>query len=181
MSDTLLLNHDGSPLSGFPPSIINWQTAVKLVFLEKVIIVKSYDDWAIHSQKLEMPVPSIIMTRRYIKPRYRVRFNRKMIYLRDNYTCQYCGGEFSSNELTLDHVTPKSRGGDRSWHNLVTSCFTCNWLKGADAMEPRVQPKEPTYWHMVKAAKQQGFVLKDPAWAEYLGYNNQTEPLQAVG
>jgi len=180
MSDTLLLNQDGSPLSMLPPSVIDWTMAIKLLYLNKVIVVKNYDDWTVRSQKLELPVPSIIMTRRYVRPKNKVLFNRKMVYLRDNYTCQYCGEQFQAKELTLDHVKPKSLGGGSSWSNLVTCCGTCNWLKGAKVIEPLTKPREPSYWQMVKSAKQSyRYTLRDPAWAEYLGYDS--EPLQAAG
>ena len=180
MSDTLLLNHDGTPLSMLPPSIIDWQLAIKLVYLNKVTIIKGHDDWVVRSQKLEMSVPSIVMTRRYVKPRHNVMFNRKMIYLRDNYTCQYCGDQFTAKDLTLDHVQPKSKGGGATWTNLVTCCGTCNWLKGAKVLDPITKPREPSYWQMVKSAKKNASTvhLRDPAWAQYLGYD---EPQQAVG
>lgn len=170
MSDTLVLNYDGLPLSMLPPSVVDWQMAVKLLYLNKVIVIKEYDDWIVRSQRLELKVPSIIMTKRYIRPRQRVLFNRKMVYLRDNYTCQYCGDQFQAKDLTLDHVKPKSRGGRSSWSNLVTCCGTCNWLKGAKVIEPLTVPKEPNYWQMVKAAKQVSpYSIRDPAWEKYLG------------
>lgn len=172
MSDTLLLNSDGTPLSMLPPSVIDWQTAIKLVFLNKVSVVKDHDDWRVHSQKLAMPVPSIVMTRRYVRPKHRVMLSRKMIYMRDNYTCQYCGDKFTGKDLTLDHVKPKSLGGGGGWNNLVTCCGTCNWLKGAKVLEPMTKPHEPSYWQMVKVAKTQPYQMRDPAWAEYLGYDN---------
>jgi 5-methylcytosine-specific restriction endonuclease McrA len=176
MSDVLLLNQDGSPLSMLPPSIIDWTYAIKLYYLNKVSIVKEYDDWLIHSQRITMKVPSIVMTKRYVKPRQRVLFNRKMVYLRDNYTCQYCGDQFTAKDLTLDHVKPRSLGGISSWSNLVTCCATCNWLKGTKVIEPLTKPKEPNYWQMVKANKKHIHAhsqLRDPAWAEYLGYEQR--------
>ena len=153
MSDTLLLNHDGTPLAMLPPSVIDWTYAIKLLYLNKIIVVKEYEDWVVRSQKLELKVPSIVMTKRYVKPRYKVMFNRKMIYLRDNYTCQYCGDQFGTKELTLDHVKPKSLGGSATWSNLVTCCSTCNWLKGAKVIEPLREPREPNYWQLVKSSK----------------------------
>ena len=182
MSDTLLLNHDGTPLSMLPPSIIGWQMSIKLLVLNKVIAIKSYDDWFVRSQHLEIPVPSIVMTKRYVKPRYKVAFNRKMVYLRDNYTCQYCGEQFGPSQLTLDHVQPKSLGGGNGWNNLVTCCATCNWLKGAKVIEPKTKPKEPTYWQMVKHAKTQPHEhFRDPAWAEYLGFPSDQQGIEATG
>lgn len=178
MSDTLLLNLDGTPLSMLPPSIIDWTYAIKLYYLNKVHVVKEYDDWIVHSQRLTLKVPSIIMTKRYVRPRQKVLFNRKMVYLRDNYTCQYCGDQFHAKDLTLDHVKPRSLGGISSWSNLVTCCATCNWLKGTKVIEPLNKPKEPNYWQLVKANKENNHVsytFRDPAWAEYLGYNGDLQ------
>lgn len=171
MSDTLLLNSDGTPLSMLPPSVIDWTYAIKLVYLKKVLVVKEHSDWVVHSQKLELRVPSVVMTKRYVHPRHKVMFNRKMIYLRDNYTCQYCGEQFAAKELTLDHVKPKSMGGGASWTNLVTCCSTCNWLKGAKVLSPISEPREPTYWQILKQSRSHnhGLSYRDPAWAEYLG------------
>ena len=68
-----------------PPSTISWQTAIKAVFMDKVIVVKNHDDWFVRSQKLTMPVPSIVMIRKYVKNKSRVSFNRKNLFMRDNY------------------------------------------------------------------------------------------------
>ena len=55
---------------------------------------------------------------------------RRRIFERDDFRCVYCGAQFTSEELTIDHVQPRVRGGDRSDGNLVTACGTCNTLKG---------------------------------------------------
>ena len=62
MADVLVLNSDGQPLSLVPLSVVSWQVALRLIFTEKVKILKEYDDWVVRSQHLEMPVPSIIIT-----------------------------------------------------------------------------------------------------------------------
>ena len=61
----------------------------------------------------------------------RVRFTRRTIYARDNRTCQYCGQQFASVDLNLDHVLPRSRGGASTWENVVCSCIRCNTRKAA--------------------------------------------------
>ena len=63
-------------------------------------------------------------------PRQEVKFSRGNIYLRDQNRCQYCGRKFSSSELSLDHVIPKSQGGKSSWDNIVCCCIKCNVRKG---------------------------------------------------
>ena len=179
MSDTLVLNADYSPLCLVPLSVIDWQTAVKAVFTEKVTVIKNYDDWVVRSQHLEFPVPSIIVTNTYIKPEYTVAFNRKMVYLRDQYRCQYCGSKFEHNHLTFDHVTPRSKGGETTWDNVVTACVTCNFLKGTDLINPLTEPRAPTYWEMAKLVRRTPIHIKDPAWNEYLDWPE--ELIRATG
>lgn len=170
MSDTLLLNQDGRPLRMLPPSTLSWQDAVKALWLDKVVVIKNYNDWVVRSQKVVLPVPSIVMTKEYILPQLGVNFNRKMVYLRDEYTCQYCGCEFEVDDLTLDHVVPKSQGGKLEWDNVVTACTSCNFMKGADLMRPLNEPRQPNYWEMARKAREYvRFSMKDPAWAEYIG------------
>jgi len=85
----------------------------------------------VHSPREALPVPSVIrlLTYRHIPQQTRA-LSRKNILLRDRYTCQFCARQFSSSELTLDHVLPRSRGGPTSWENLVACCYECNNRKG---------------------------------------------------
>ena len=87
-----------------------------------------------HSQQFNalFYYPSIIVLNSYIrtKPIY-LSPTRSNIYWRDMYTCQYCYEKFCYNKLTLDHVIPKSKGGTKSWNNLVTCCSKCNQKKGS--------------------------------------------------
>jgi len=79
----------------------------------------------------DIPVPRVIALRDFDRlPQRHVRFSRTHIFMRDQYTCQYCIREFPKAQLNLDHVMPKSRGGKTSWDNVVTSCHTCNRVKG---------------------------------------------------
>jgi 5-methylcytosine-specific restriction endonuclease McrA len=59
-----------------------------------------------------------------------VPYSRKNILIRDAYTCQYCGNEFNSNELTIDHIVPKVQDGANDWTNIVACCRACNVRKG---------------------------------------------------
>lgn len=76
-------------------------------------------------------LPSVLKLKTYINPQHlrSVRFSRENIYLRDNYTCQYCGKKLKENELTLDHVVPISKSGPKNWQNLVSCCRNCNQRK----------------------------------------------------
>ena len=63
-------------------------------------------------------------------PRRALRLNRHTVFARDGHRCQYCGRRFSSSELSLDHVIPRSRGGETTWENVVCACLECNVKKG---------------------------------------------------
>jgi len=92
-------------------------------------------DW-IHTVRLQIAVPRIIRLLGYDKlPRQDVKFNRRNIYARDSNRCQYCGKKFSTTELSLDHVNPKSQGGKSSWENIVCCCVRCNVKKGGRTPE----------------------------------------------
>jgi 5-methylcytosine-specific restriction endonuclease McrA len=84
-------------------------------------------------QHCELPLPSVIRLRGYVKFKscpIRVTGKKRKIFQRDQYTCIYCGMAGSNENLTLDHVLPKSRGGDDTSFNLVTACYKCNNAKG---------------------------------------------------
>jgi 5-methylcytosine-specific restriction endonuclease McrA len=86
---------------------------------------------ALHSQRMALPLPSVIRLLEYRRIPHQTRaLSRKNILLRDRNTCQYCGIVLPSHELTLDHVIPRSRGGASSWENLVAACHDCNRRKG---------------------------------------------------
>lgn len=76
-------------------------------------------------------VPRVILLTTYDRlPKREIRFSRLNILIRDNHTCQYCGGQLRKNQLNLDHVVPRSQGGKTTWENVVTSCHDCNRRKG---------------------------------------------------
>lgn len=80
----------------------------------------------------QIAVPEVIMLTRFHKlPPRQVKFSRRNIYLRDNYTCQYCGKIPAREELTIDHIIPRSRGGKTTWENVVLACIRCNTKKGS--------------------------------------------------
>jgi hypothetical protein len=81
--------------------------------------------------RFELAVPRIVRLLFYdLLPRTEVKFTRRNIYARDSNRCQYCGKRFSTTELSLDHIIPRSRGGQSNWTNIVCCCVTCNVRKG---------------------------------------------------
>jgi len=93
-------------------------------------VVEVPSAYMIRTSQIEIQLPSVIRLVRYRRvPRFNRSVSRKGIILRDWSTCQYCGHPLPNKDLTLDHVTPRSRGGGSTWENLVASCFPCNNMK----------------------------------------------------
>ena len=89
-----------------------------------------FDDW-ISAVNFEVQVPRVIRLLEYDRvPRNVVKFSRRNVFLRDENRCQYCGSKFSAHNLSLDHVMPRSRGGQSTWENIVCACLKCNVRKG---------------------------------------------------
>ena len=92
---------------------------------------KDPDDDYVRTVHFEIQAPRVIRLLGYDRlPRQRVKFNRRNIFARDGNRCQYCGKRFSTSELSLDHVMPRSRGGGANWENIVCACLKCNVKKG---------------------------------------------------
>ena len=175
----LVLNADFRPLSYFPLSLWGWQDAIKAVFLGRVNVVSEYDQ-VVHSPSLEIALPSVIALKEYIHPSRRPAFTRFNVFLRDRFTCQYCGLHGSAEQLTFDHVVPRSRGGRTSWSNVVTACSSCNLRKGsrlpkACGMVPRHAPHEPTTWQLQENGRgfQPNFLHE--SWGDYLYWDSELE------
>ena len=84
MSDCLLLNSDGQPVSLLPISTLSWQDAIKYLVLDKAMVLAWHDNWIIHSASWETPVPAVMMLRDYMKPKITVRFSKSNVFLRDS-------------------------------------------------------------------------------------------------
>lgn len=127
---TLMLDQGYAPVG-----VIPWQRAIQLLFLNKIEVVEEYDQ-EVRSTKLVIKIPAVVRLlrafRRYKKP---VKFSRVNIYGRDNYRCQYCGTKYTMNDLTYDHVIPRSHGGRTVWTNIVSCCYDCNRQKGGRTPE----------------------------------------------
>jgi 5-methylcytosine-specific restriction endonuclease McrA len=170
MSDTLLLNADGAPVSFLPLSVINWQDAIKYMVLDKANVLAWHDNWIVRSARWETPVPSILMLREYMKPKTSIRFSKGNVFLRDNYTCAYCNAKLEKKHCTLDHVLPTSKGGKTTFENTVTACGPCNANKGNNKkIVPKFKPHKPEFYELVNKRKQMPFQIRMPEWRDYLG------------
>ena len=107
----LVLNADFRPLSYYPLSLWSWQDAIKAVFLERVNIVANYDH-AVHSPSFEMKLPSVVSLKTFVKPSTHPAFTRFNVFLRDRFSCQYCG------DARRPHLRPSGAALARRPHHL---------------------------------------------------------------
>ncbi len=145
----LVLNQNYEPLN-----VCNVRRAVVLVLCGKAEVLE-LNHQTVRTPSFDIHCPSVIRLAHLIRrPQPRARLSRKEIFIRDNYTCQYCG--VRTRDLTLDHVIARHTGGPHTWDNLVSACRTCNHRKGGKTLaEARMklarQPREPraNVYHMV--------------------------------
>jgi len=138
----LVLNANFAPLN-----VCNVRRAVGLILQDKATLVMD-GRGAIQTNTSSFPIPSIIRLQYMVKrPRMIVKLNKREIFRRDNFTCQYCGKQ--TLHLTIDHVIPRRLGGPHTWENLVTACPSCNHRKGGRMLEHvpfmrlRMRPQQP--------------------------------------
>ena len=172
----LVLNADFRPLSYFPLSVWSWQDAVKAVFLDRVSVLSEYDD-EVHSPSMSMRLPSVIALKDYIPAARKPAFTRFNVFLRDAFSCQYCGGRHPTQDLTFDHVIPLSRGGRTTWENVVTACGGCNLRKGSKlprecGMQPRLVPAQPSTWVLQENGRAFPPNYLHESWRDYLYWDS---------
>lgn len=172
----LVLNADYRPLSYYPLSLWPWQDAVKAVWMDRVSIVAEYEQ-TVRSQRMELRIPSVVVLKDFVKPRKRVAFTRFNLFLRDEFTCQYCGAR---HDLTFDHVNPRALGGVTSWENVVAACAPCNLAKGSKTMRQagmtlRKRPVRPTAEELVNAGRRFPPGHLHESWADFLYWDTELE------
>ncbi|MDP4823182.1 MAG: HNH endonuclease [Aestuariivirgaceae bacterium] len=173
----LVLNADYRPLSYYPLSVWSWQDTVKAVFMDRVNIVSEYDR-VVRSPTFEFKLPSVVCLKTYIKPPKFPAFTRFNVFLRDRFSCQYCG---TPEDLTFDHLIPRSRGGITSWENVVSACSPCNLKKGgmmpAQAnMWPAQMPIRPTVQQLHANGRLFPPNYLHESWQDYLYWDTELEP-----
>ncbi len=179
ISPVLVLNADFRPLNYFPLSLCSWQEAVKSVFLERVNVVSEYDH-AIHSPSMEMRQPSVISLKDYVNLSRRPAFTRFNVFLRDRFGCQYCGYDFATQDLTFDHLVPRSRGGRTEWTNVVAACAPCNLRKAnklAKEAGMRIlrKPYQPTNHQLQQMGRKFPPNYLHESWRDFLYWDSELE------
>ena len=159
----------------YPNLIVNYKKAFLMSLRENNQVLEYHPNEYLHTVHKSYNCPVIIRIDEAIdyKQLY-VTPSRRLIFIRDDYTCQYCGKPLSERNATIDHVYPKSKGGTWSWTNLVTACESCNQLKGNRTLEEsrmelirnpyHPEPFIVTFKHTVKTLDLTTFDI----WLNYL-------------
>jgi len=176
----LVLNADYQPLSYCPLSVWDWQEAIKAVVLDRVDVLSWYDR-VVRSPGTEMRLPSVVALREYVPQDRRPPFTRFNVFLRDLFTCQYCGSRRPTHELTFDHLVPRSRGGRTCWTNVVTACSSCNLHKGSRlpeecGMHPLHPPHVPTLYELRQKGRHFPPNYLHESWRDFLYWDTELEP-----
>ncbi|UNC16235.1 HNH endonuclease (plasmid) [Acidiphilium multivorum] len=146
----LLLNGDFRPMSVSPLATLSWEDAISGVLSDRLTVVAEYDDCEVRSARRSFRIPSVVASREFVnlsRPAPKTRWNVILAY---RFTCAYCGASrLPVEDLTFDHVIPRSRGGPSTWMNIVLACRPCNEHKAdrtpAEAGMPLlVKPHHPT-------------------------------------
>ena len=197
-ADVLVLNRNF-----YAVHITPWQRALSLLYLDHARVVDdeyrtySFDDWRELSQMIthnpsgfvstptfRIAIPEVITLRHYDKlPVGDVKFTRRNIYEHYGHHCCYCGKKFGTQELNLEHVLPRSRGGKTDWSNIVTACIPCN-LRKADrvpveaGMKLLIKPSKPKWRGSASLVFRAPFKIK-ASWQRFVDnvyWNIELEP-----
>ncbi len=157
-----------------PVHICNVRRAVVMIF-KGVAVLQEQAHFNLRSISSSIPAPSVIRLLQFIHIPYKRKLaSKNNILIRDRYVCQYCGKTLKSQEVTLDHILPKSRGGVSSWENLAACCSRCNVKKGSRLPEEAGltllrDPRNGSSFHFLHLLRHYGSV--DEKWRKYLFYS----------
>jgi len=173
----LVLNADYRPLSYYPLSLWPWQEAIKAVFLDRVDVIATYDQ-VVRSPSCEIRLPSVISLREFVSQERPPAFTRFNVFLRDGFSCVYCG---TGENLTFDHLIPRSKGGRTTWENIVTACEPCNLRKGGRMprecdMRPARRPERPSMHALQAMGRRFPPHYLHESWLDYLYWDVELEP-----
>lgn len=189
---TLVLNRNWQPIRVTTVArsvVMLWNDTARVVEPQTYELY-SWEDWAklqpaegelfIQAVSERFRVPEVVTLTNYDRlPQAAVSFSRRNLYKRDHYTCQYCGAQPGPEELTIDHVQPRSRGGQSSWTNCVVACVECNSRKAdrtPDEARMRLKkpPKRPN-WQPIYS----NHGLRIESWKQFLSEAYWNVELQA--
>jgi 5-methylcytosine-specific restriction endonuclease McrA len=188
---TLILNRNWQPVNvatGARALVLLWNEAARVVDPDDYRIY-TWADWSriaprdgerfIQAVRLRLKVPEVIVLAGYDRlPSAAVSFSRRNVFKRDHWTCQYCGVQPGGEELTIDHVVPRSRGGTSTWENCVLSCIACNKRKADRTpeqarMKLRRRPVRPA-WKPLYARHE----VRIESWSKFVSETYWNVPLE---
>jgi 5-methylcytosine-specific restriction endonuclease McrA len=153
-----------------PLNIVSLRRAIVLLLKERAEVIEATRA-KIRSESLALDTPLVIRLVYYVRVPHRLLMplTRRTVLARDQYTCQYCGATPTKGELTLDHVVPRSRGGEHTWENIVSACIPCNQRKGDRTVQEAgmrllSEPCRPRYAAVVLLGKMRG----NEVWRKYM-------------
>ncbi len=153
-----------------PLNVVSLRRAIVLLLKEKAEVIEAARA-KIRSERLALDMPLVIRLVYYVRVPHRrlMPLTRRTVLARDQYTCQYCGAQPVKGQLTLDHVLPRSRGGEHSWENVVAACIPCNQRKRDRTIQEAgmtllTAPGPPRYAAIVLLGKLQG----NEVWRKYI-------------
>lgn len=171
----LALNASFEPLTMVPV-----RRALRLVIEGKAEIVEAEANDVVRSERLTLPKPAIIRLVKFVHVprRFRRQVTNTFLFARDSYRCQYCAMTCGVDELTYDHVVPRSKGGKTTWENIVSACYVCNRKKAnrtpAEAgMKLLSVPKRPTWMPAVQIRVSSRSVPE--AWRDYVYWTGEVD------
>ena len=179
---TLVLNRNWQPVNVATVAralVLLWQRSARVVDPADYQTY-TWEDWSglgvrdgerfVQAVRFRLRVPEVVTLTGYDRlPAAAVTFSRRNIFKRDRFTCQYCGAQPGSEELTLDHVVPRAQGGESRWENCVLACLACNKRK-ADrtpeqaGMRLKHKPLRPT-WNPLYARHE----VRIESWSKFVG------------
>lgn len=173
----LILNADYRPLSYYPLSLWSWQDALRAIFRETVVVVSEYER-IVRSPTHEIKLPSVLALKEYIPAAQQPAFTRFNVFLRDRWQCQYCSYIFRTQDLTFDHIVPRSRGGRTSWTNIVAACQECNIMKGDRlprecGMYPLNDPHKPSIYELQDNGRRFPPNFLHESWGDFLYWDTE--------
>lgn len=172
---TLVLRPDFTPISLLPLHTVPVEEAYRSIMLENSYEVETYDRVIKTAQpKFRVPWPSVMVSKNAERWDRSFRPTPFYLLLRDDHECAYCGKFLTMDEVTMDHVIPKSKGGTNDWDNVVASCGPCNHSKTnkdpVGRWKPSKKPFVPNYWVLLKQSmNHQSLVVDNENWIPYLG------------
>ena len=168
-SRVLVLNATYEPIH-----ICNVRRAIVMIF-KGIAVMQEPALFVLRSVNASTTAPSVIRLIHFVHLPYRKKLaSKNNILIRDRYLCQYCGKPLKSHEITLDHIVPKSRGGESNWENLAACCPRCNVRKGSRLPEEAgltliKDPRKGSAYHFIHLLRHYGSV--DEKWKKYLFYS----------